>query len=127
MFLEFSQSGPISLHPPSHSHTTVCPVYSYILWLHFRTHWVYLYTFSFIQELRSSNCRGGWSMWTTLSSLTEVKLCLRTCSPTLLWNNLTDLHHRWSLFASSSTRSTQLLPECDNDPDNMTGRFFLDL
>lgn len=24
MFLEFSQSGPISLHPPSHSHTTVC-------------------------------------------------------------------------------------------------------
>lgn len=124
MFLEFSQSGPISLHPPSHSHTTVC--LSIHVCLHFRTHRVYLYTFSFIQELRSSNCRGGCSTWTTLSSLTEVKRCLRTCSPTLLWNNLTGLHHWWWLFASSSTRSTQFLPECENDPDTMTGRFFLD-
>lgn len=82
--------GPISLHPPSHSHTTVClSIHTFVapfqnppgLFIH-----IFFHT-------RSSNCRGGCSTWTTLSSLTEVKRCLRTCSPTLLWNNLTGLHH----------------------------------
>lgn len=128
MFLEFSQSGPISLHPPSHSHTTVrLSIHTLVapfqnppgLFIH-----IFFHTRTQKLKLLSVvHC----STWTTLSSLTEVKRCLRTCSPTLLWNNLTGLHHWLWLFASSSTWSTQFLPECENDPDTMTGCFFLDL